>query len=151
MIQLTATLQDNPPGLFIGIPNDLVASFGAGKRPAVVATVNGIEVRTRIMVYGGQSLIGLSKAFRAEHELHPGQDVELTIALDQAPREIELPADFAEALAADPEAQAAFDRLSFTNRKEYAVWIDSAKRADTRQRRLAEAPAMLKGGRKTPL
>jgi uncharacterized protein YdeI (YjbR/CyaY-like superfamily) len=59
--------------------------------------------------------------------------------------------DVAAALAADPDARARFEALSFTHRKEYVDWIQSAKRADTRQRRLAQATKLLKSGRRTPV
>ena len=59
----------------------------------------------------------------------------MTIELDRAPREVEVPGALATALAADPQAAAAFDRLAFTHRKEFARWIVEAKRDETRQRR----------------
>ena len=66
---------------------------------------------------------------------------------DAAPREVELPDALAGALAQDAEARAAFDRLACTHRKEYARWIDEAKRDETRQRRIAKALEMLRRGR----
>ena len=80
-----------------------------------------------------------------------GQAVDISVELDDAPRTVDVPDDLAAVLAADTDARAAFDALSFTNRKEYVGWVTSAKRPETRQKRLAEAPALLKGGRRTPL
>ena len=54
-------------------------------------------------------------------------------------------------MAAHPEAKRAFDALSFTNRKEYVSWIVDAKRADTRQKRVADAVTLLASGRRTPM
>jgi uncharacterized protein YdeI (YjbR/CyaY-like superfamily) len=69
------------------------------------------------------------------------------LALDEAPREVEVPEALASALAADPEAQAKFDALAFTHRKEYARWIAEAKREETRVRRVEQALEMIRAGR----
>jgi uncharacterized protein YdeI (YjbR/CyaY-like superfamily) len=80
----------------------------------------------------------------------PGQEVELTLELDAEPREIQLPPDLAAALQTDPDAQAAFDQLAFTNRKEFVDWVQAARRPATRQRRVADATTLLRSGRRTP-
>ena len=69
------------------------------------------------------------------------------LALDSEPREVEVPEALATALAADPAASAAFDALAFTHRKEYARWVSEAKREQTRERRVAEALQMLREGK----
>ena len=71
----------------------------------------------------------------------------MTIELDEAPREVDVPADLAAALAADPQATASFERMTFTHRKEYARWVAEAKRDETRQRRAAQAVEMIKAGK----
>jgi uncharacterized protein YdeI (YjbR/CyaY-like superfamily) len=81
----------------------------------------------------------------------PGEEVELSVEIDAKPRIVELPEDLAVALVADPEANRIFESLSFTNRTEYVGWVMAAKRRDTRERRVAEAPGLLKRGRRTPL
>ena len=73
-----------------------------------------------------------------------GDEAEVTIELDQAPREAEVPEALAAALAADPQAAASFERMAFTHRREYARWIAEAKRAETRQRRVAQAVEMIR-------
>jgi uncharacterized protein YdeI (YjbR/CyaY-like superfamily) len=72
--------------------------------------------------------------------------VEVTLELDAAPREVEVPAVLAVALAADPEARASFERMAFTHRKEYARWITEAKRDETRRRRVQQALEMIRAG-----
>ena len=68
------------------------------------------------------------------------------VRLDTAPREVEVPEALARALDADPAARAAFEKLAFTHRKEFARWIDEAKREQTRDRRVAQALDMLRAG-----
>jgi Bacteriocin-protection, YdeI or OmpD-Associated/Domain of unknown function (DUF1905) len=150
-LSYTALVQSDPPSLFMELPNDLVASLRAGKRPPMKVTINGVQTRTRIAVYGGRSFIGFSKRVREQMRIHAGQSVQMLLELDDEPRGVDLPDDLLSALARDPQARAAFDELSFTNRKEYADWITAAKRPETRQRRLQQAPSLLKSGRKTPL
>jgi Domain of unknown function (DUF1905)/Bacteriocin-protection, YdeI or OmpD-Associated len=106
-----------------------VAGEGARRFP-VVATVNGHTWRTSVARIGGQFLVGLNREVREGAGVQAGDEAEVTIGLDQAPREVEVPTALAEALAADPQAAASFDRMAFTDRKEYARWIAEAKRAE---------------------
>lgn len=135
------------PAAAIVLSDDEVAALGGGKRAAVRVTIDGRSARLRLAVMGGQNVIGLSKAARAELGVETGAEVTAQIALDEAPREVDVPEEFAAALAADPEAGAAYQRLAFTHRKEYAVWVAEAKRPQTRTRRVEQALAMLKDGR----
>jgi uncharacterized protein YdeI (YjbR/CyaY-like superfamily) len=61
------------------------------------------------------------------------------------PREVEIPSALLAAFERDSAAKAAFDKLAFTHRKEYARWIAEAKKEETRERRVAKALEMLKG------
>lgn len=65
-----------------------------------------------------------------------------------SPRTMEVPADFAQALAAAPRAQSAFEQLDRTNRYAFLFRIHTAKRAETRARRIASFVDMLKRGEK---
>ena len=96
---------------------------------------------------GGEFLLGLSKEVRQGAGAEAGDEVDVTVELDTAPREVEVPEALAAALAADPEAKASFDRMAFTHRKEYARWIADAKQEQTRQRRLGQALEMIRAGK----
>ena len=151
MLSFKGTL-DPDGGAAIEVPPSVLSDLRpVGKRPTVVVTIRGMEVRTRIMVYSGRSYIGLRQAQRAAIGLSPGDSVQVEIALDSSPRSVEVPDDLAAALSHDPEAQRVFDQLSFTNRKEYVEWVTSAKRPATREERITRAPELLKSGRRTPL
>ena len=147
-VRLTATLVPRGPAAAVVLDGEQVAVVGEGaKRFPVVATVNGYSWRTTVMRMGGEFLLGLNRAVREEAGVEAGDSVEVMLELDTAPREVELPEALANALAEDSEARAAFDRLAYTYRKEYARWIDDAKRDETRQRRVAQAVEMLREGR----
>ncbi|MGI8826569.1 MAG: YdeI/OmpD-associated family protein [Chloroflexota bacterium] len=60
------------------------------------------------------------------------------------------PDDLARALTAAPDALSAYEVLSFTHRKEYVAWVESAKRSATRSRRIEKTVEMLEEGRKAP-
>jgi uncharacterized protein YdeI (YjbR/CyaY-like superfamily) len=76
-----------------------------------------------------------------------GDEVEVTVELDAAPRQVEVPEALAAALAADPQAKASFDGMAFTHRKEYARWVAEAKQEQTRQRRAQQALETIRAGK----
>jgi hypothetical protein len=146
-IRLSATLVPRGPAAAVVLDDEQVAAVGEGaKRFPVVATVNGHTWRTTVTRMRGEFLLGLNRAVREEAGVEAGDTVEVELALDTAPREVELPEAFAKALADDSVARAAFESLAYTHRKEYARWIDDAKRDETRKRRVAEALEMLRQG-----
>jgi hypothetical protein len=117
------------------------------KRFPVTATVNGFTWRTSVVRMGGGFLVGLSRAVRESAGVEAGDTVEVTLELDTAPREVEVPEALADALAGDPKARVAYDGLAYTHRKEFARWVAEAKREETRERRVAQALELLREGR----
>ncbi len=61
------------------------------------------------------------------------------------------PPPLARALAEAPAARAKWSALPASHQREYAQWIASAKKDETRDRRVVQAIAMLTEGRKTPM
>jgi Bacteriocin-protection, YdeI or OmpD-Associated/Domain of unknown function (DUF1905) len=114
------------------------AALGERKRPPVTVTIGDYTFRTTVAVYGGQPMIGVNKGHRAAAGIGVGDTFDVLVALDEEPRVVEVPTDLAQALAADGAAQVAFDKLSYTHRREYVEWIAEAKRPATRARRVAE-------------
>ncbi len=136
------------PAAAVVLDDEQVAAVGEGaKRFPVVATVNGYNWRTTISRMRGEFLLGLNRAVRQEAGVEAGDTVEVELELDTAPREVEVPEALANALAEDSGASAAFERLTYTHRKEYARWIDEAKRDETRQRRVTQALERLRQGK----
>ncbi len=131
------------------VPDDVVAALGAGRRPAVRVTLGPHTYRTTIAPMGGRFLIPLSAEHRAAAGVAAGDEVEVEVEADTAPRDVVVPADFADALAQDQRAQAFFQGLAYSHRKEWVRWIDSAKKPDTRTSRLAAAVDALRAGKRT--
>jgi hypothetical protein len=137
-------------GAGAALPFDPKAAFGRA-RALVRVTVGGTHTfRTTVAIYGGTGWIGFRKSQLAELGLQVGDQVDLLVELDEQPREVELPTELAEALASDPEAAAAFDALSSSHRKEYAQWVDEAKRSPTRNDRAAKSVQRLRAGTRMP-
>ena len=65
------------------------------------------------------------------------------VVLDDVPREVEVPADLRAALDGEPAARAAFEALAFSHRKEFVRWVTTAKRVETRERRVSQTLTML--------
>jgi hypothetical protein len=147
-VHFKTQLQPRGPAAAVILDDAQVAAVGEGaKRFPVVATVNGYTWRTTVVRMGGEFLLGLSKEVRQGAGAEAGDEVDVTMELDTAPREVEVPEALAAALAADPEAKASFDRMAFTHRKEYARWIADAKQEQTRQRRAGQALEMIRAGK----
>ncbi|MEO6533899.1 MAG: YdeI/OmpD-associated family protein [Pseudolysinimonas sp.] len=130
----------------IVVPDEVVAALGAGRRPLVKVTIDGsYSFVYTIAVMGGKNMIGFSVAHREASGFRGGDEVEIALELETAPRQVDMPPELTSALAADPVAAAAFEKLSFTFRKEHARAISEAKTDETRQRRLAKILAELRG------
>nr|WP_279499198.1 YdeI/OmpD-associated family protein [Actinomadura rubrisoli] len=127
------------------VPPEVVEALGAGKRPAVTITINGHSWKSRVAIMRGRFLLGLSKANRQAAGVVTGDEVEVELERDTEPRVVVEPADFARALDADPIARAAYDRLSHSRKREHVLAIDSAKKPETRSRRIEKALAALRG------
>jgi len=147
-IQMTTVLASRGPAAAVVLDDEQVEAVGEGaNRFPVVATVNGYSWRTSVTRMRGEFLVGLNRQVREAAGVQPGQTVEVKLELDAAPREVEVPEALASALAGDPVARAAFERMAFTHRKEYARWVADAKREETRDRRIAQALEMLREGK----
>ena len=147
-IQFRALLQPRGPAAAVVLDDAQVAAVGEGaKRFPVVATINGYTWRTSVTRMGGEFLLGLNREVRQGAGVQAGDEVEVTVELDAAPREVEVPEALAAALEADPQAKASFDRMAFTHRKEYARWVAEAKQEQTRQRRVQQALEMIRAGK----
>ncbi len=123
------------------VPAEVAGAFPT-KRIAVRALVNGHEYRSRLMVYGGKSYLGLRRDLLRAIAAAAGDEVTIELSEDTEPTPepapVTEPAELVAALDADPVARAAYDAMPPSHRREYARWIGEAKRADTRQARVAK-------------
>ncbi len=143
----TTILQSGKTATGIRVPDDVIEALGAGRRPAVAVTINGFTYRSTIAVMGGDYMVGVNADNRIGAGVAGGDEVDVDIELDTAPRVVELPADFAAALAAEPRAAATFERLSPSMKGYHVTQVTGAKTDETRQRRIAKSVAVLAEGR----
>jgi hypothetical protein len=132
----------------IVVPDEAIAELGAGRRPPVHVDLNGYSYRSTVAVMGGAYLVGVSAAVRSATGLDAGHDVRVTLTVAETPREVDVPDDFAEALAADDRAGAFFATLSNSLQRYHVDTVNAAKTAETRQRRIDKAVALFRAGTK---
>ena len=128
----------------VEVPPEVVEALGGGKRPPVRVTIGSHTWRSTIAPYSGRFMLGVSAENREAAGVAAGDVLEIELELDTAPRIVEVPADLQAALDADPAAAARWERLSYTHRKEHVRAIEEAKKAETRERRIAKALEMLR-------
>lgn len=145
----TATIQNaGGGGAFVEVPFDVEEAFGA-KRPRVRAVIEGVPYRGILSRMGTElHLLVILKEIRENVGKTFGDEVKITVELDEEPLVVEVPAQLKKAFKAEKEAKAFFDKLSYTHQREYVMWINEAKREETRNRRIVKMIGMLKEGKK---
>ena len=126
----------------IEVPPEVIEALGAGRRPKVVVTIGALTYRSTAAVMGGRFMVGVTAEHRAKTGLKAGDAIEVTIELDTAPREVEVPADLLTAVDA-AGVREAWEKLAYSHRKEHVRSIEEAKSPETRLRRIEKAVAMV--------
>lgn len=129
------------------VPDELVAALGGGNRPKVSVTINGHTFRSSIARMGEGFWLGVSAERRAETGTKAGDLLDVDVELDTAPREVEVPADFAAALDAEPAARTFWATLSYSNQRWHVEQITGAKQEQTRANRIVRSIGLLREGR----
>jgi len=143
----TTILQSGKTATGIRIPDEVVESLGAGRRPPVRVTIGGYTYRSTVAVMGDAYMVGVNADNRAAAGVKGGDEVDVEVELDTAPRTVDVPDDLAAALAAEPAARKMFDALSNSNKSWHVLQVIGAKSNETRERRIAKSIAALKDGR----
>lgn len=132
---------------YVVVPFDVETAFATKSRVPVRGDINGCDFRSSLLPQsGGKYLLVVNRVIRDLIGAQAGDPVNVTLTRDDEPRDVEVPDDLAEALEASGEAAERFARMSYSHRKEYVDWIESAKKAETRQTRIAKAIALIAGG-----
>ncbi len=134
---------------YLTVPFNALEVFERKGQIKVTGTINGQPYRSSLMPRGdGAHYLVVNKTLRDQIGAAQGDPVRVTMAPDSAPRAVALPADFKQALRRERAAATTFARFSYSHQKEYVDWIESAKKAETRARRIEAALEMIvKGGR----
>lgn len=148
-----AVVQKHPDlnATFVEFPYDVEKEFGKKGRIKVVATFNGIEYRGILVKMGTNChWIGITQEIRKKLAIETGDKIKVTLKEDIEPRIVELPVDLRNLLETNALANQAFEKLSYTHKKEYVRWITEAKKNETRESRLQKTIELLIKGTKTP-
>ena len=144
--RLTATPRGGG-GTLVPVPPEVAAKLGLKGMPRIQAVIAGTPYRGSLMPMGdGTYCLGVLRSIQEAAGVEAGDEIDVELELDTAPRTVEVPPDLAAALAHDGAAAAAWAKLSFTNRKEIARSLEEAKKPETRSRRLAAALERLSRG-----
>jgi hypothetical protein len=130
------------------VPADAILQLGHAKRPPVRVSINGYEYRTTVGAMGGQAMVGVSAAIRKEAGLAAGDELDVELVVDDSPRAVDVPPDFARALAAHSGLTDFFDGLANSLQRYHIDNINGAKSEETRRRRIDKAVALFKSGKK---
>ncbi len=131
----------------IRVPEEVMTALGGGRRPAVTVRIGEYSYRSSVGTVDGLPMLPISVENRANAGVEAGDEVDIEIELDTAPREVTVPADLAAALDAEPEARRTFDGLSYSLRSWHVLQAEGAKTPETRQRRIEKSVSTLREGR----
>jgi hypothetical protein len=151
MVRFEGVLTPTPRGgggTLVPVPKAVATKLGLKGMPKINAVIAGTPYRGSLMPMGdGTYCIGVLRSIQDAAGVGAGDSITIDLELDTAPRTVELPPDLAIQIACDEKATAAWEAMSYTNKKEMARSLEEAKRPETRERRLAQALEALRESR----
>jgi hypothetical protein len=143
----TTLRQEGKTATGFEVPPEVVEALGGGKRPPVTITINGYTYRSTVFPYTEAYMLPLAAEHRSAAGVEAGQQMEVTLELDTAPRVHEIPPELAAALDADPQAKAFFDGLSYSNKRVFTLNVEGTNNPETKARRVEKAIGLMREGR----
>jgi bacteriocin resistance YdeI/OmpD-like protein/uncharacterized protein DUF1905 len=149
-LRFTAKIEGKEAGVVAAIapPVDVPQFFGTRARVPIRGTINGYPFRSSLMPCGGRRMMPVNRKLCEGAGVQPGDIVNVVMERDEEERTVEVPAVLKKQLAKNKAAQANWENLSFTHKKEMALSITGAKQDETRTRRLAKIMKILETGAK---
>ena len=132
---------------FIPIPFNPNQVWGVKPRHHITGSVSGCAVRGSLGSDGTLFFLPLGAAWRRDNGLEAGAPVDVVLS-PEGPQAEALSADVVSALEAEPQAKAFFEGLATFYRNTYIKWVESAKRPEIRNKRIADLVQLLKAGKK---
>ncbi|MTI20622.1 DUF1905 domain-containing protein [Fulvivirga sp. RKSG066] len=149
--EATIETSDSSGGAWVNIPFDVKEVFGTKGQVKVKAKIDGQPYRGSIANMGtGSHILIVKKEIREVIGKQPGDTVNVELQKDTEERTVDMPGELIDLLEKNQNLKVFFESLSYTNRKEYANWISSAKRPETKEKRLIETERRLSQGIKNP-
>ena len=118
-------------------PFDVVTVFGRKGRVPVKGTINGFPYRSSLMNMGDGHMMVVNAQVRDGAKCERGDVVSVVMELDEDTRAVDVPAYLKKMIEGDRKAREFWPKVSFTHHKEYVREIESAKRSETKEKRIA--------------
>ncbi|MBH8559264.1 YdeI/OmpD-associated family protein [Hymenobacter negativus] len=139
-ISFRAVLEPGGPSFMptqtIVVPAEVLEALGGKAAKRVIVGIRGQALRLGLLpLEGGGRYLMLNKDVCKAVGIELGQELEISIGPDPNPDHVDLPDELAEALAAWPEAETAFNNYSGAHRRAMARVVAEAKQPATRARR----------------
>ncbi len=144
----TASARARPRGgIAIALPFDPAEVWGERDRYYLAGTIGSYPMRAVVTPADGEPTLTLGPAWCRDPRVGPGASVRVSLH-PEGPQLDTIAADLADALQAEPRARRFFESLATFYRKAFVVWVDGAKRPETRTKRVEETIRALKAGRR---
>jgi hypothetical protein len=126
-------------GAYVLFPFSTEEKFGIKGRVPVKATIDGEPYKGSLVKYGNpQHMLPVLKDIRTKINKKIGDMLDITVEHDAEKREVEVPKDLTKALKAN-KLEATFKKMSYSHQREYVIWIEAAKKEETRAIRIAKS------------
>ena len=142
-----AIIQKEGNFIFVAIPFSPREVWGSKPRYSVAGDINGIAVRGTLGALGQDYFLRLGAAWMRDSGIELGTNVSVRLSLE-GPQESNVASDIAKALSDNKKAKTFFDGLPTFYRKNFIRWIESAKREETRVKRISEMMKLLEEGKR---
>ena len=132
---------------FLTLPFSVEKEYGTKAQVKVKGTIDGVSYKSTLLPLGdGKHNLVVKKEIRKKIGKEAGNTVSVTLEKDMTKRVVIVPQDFRNALRS--KAAEFFDGLAPSYKKAYVDWIESAKKEETRQRRITKSVEKLSKGEK---
>lgn len=135
-------------GAYFIVPFNVPEVYGTKAQVKVRGTIDGYSYRGSIANMGEGHCMVVKKEIREAIGKSGGDTVKVVMEIDTEPRIVIVPEDFQQALENNAKAKEIFDSFSYTHKKEYVEWINSAKKQETRENRMKKAVESIAESRK---
>lgn len=139
MIKFRTTILQFGNNTGIEVPEHVLDKLGGGKKPLVIVTLNKYTYRSAVAKMADKYLISLSAENRKNADVKGGDELEIKLELDTAPRSVDVPSDLQKAFEKNDAAKSNFEKLAPSKKKALVLSINEAKTDETRLRRVEKA------------
>ncbi len=148
--QFKATLNIIGINPFVFVPEQILLSLfkAAGKDKGFIpirGTVNGVPYEQTLVRYSGEWRLYINTTMLPDSPKRIGESIDVTIEFDPRDRTLQPHPDLTAALAQNKQAEARFQQLSPSHRKEIIRYISAVKTDETRRKNIEKAIGFLLG------